>query len=235
MTNPNPPLPLYDFHTHTFLSDGSLSPVELVRRAFVRGYTAIGVTDHAGVGTLERVISELKRDCALASEHWGITALAGVELTHVPAKAIPDTVKMARDMGAELVIVHGETVVEPVEPGTNMAAVSCPEVDVLAHPGLLSLEEAEAAARNGVFIEVSARKGHSTTNGRVAKVAMSAGALLVVDSDAHEPEDLLTREFARRVAFGAGLSEEEVHRALVDNAQALLKKLGRLGEAIPRG
>ncbi len=29
--------PLYDFHTHTFLSDGSLSPVELVRRAKAAG------------------------------------------------------------------------------------------------------------------------------------------------------------------------------------------------------
>ena len=35
------------------------------------------------------------------------------------------------------VVVHGETLVEPVEPGTNRAAVSCPEVDILAHPGCL--------------------------------------------------------------------------------------------------
>jgi predicted metal-dependent phosphoesterase TrpH len=44
---------MYDFHTHTFLSDGVLSPIELIRRALVRGYKAIGVTDHVGVGNLE--------------------------------------------------------------------------------------------------------------------------------------------------------------------------------------
>jgi len=42
---------MYDFHTHTFLSDGVLSPIELIRRALVRGYKAIGVTDHVGIGT----------------------------------------------------------------------------------------------------------------------------------------------------------------------------------------
>ena len=47
---------LYDFHTHTFLSDGVLSPVELIRRAVSNGYTAIAVTDHAGLGDQERVL-----------------------------------------------------------------------------------------------------------------------------------------------------------------------------------
>ncbi len=217
--------PLYDFHTHTFLSDGSLSPVELMRRASVNGYTAMAITDHAGVGTLERVLAELKKDCALASEHWDITALPGVELTHVPARAIADTVKKARDLGAEIVIVHGETIVEPVEPGTNLAAARCKEVDIIAHPGFLTVEEAEAAASSGIFIEVSARKGHSLANGHVVKVAASVGASLVLNSDAHEPEDLLTREFARMVARGAGISEEELKIVLVDNPRSLLKKL----------
>ena len=217
--------PLYDFHTHTFLSDGSLSPIELVRRASVNGYTAIGITDHAGMGTLERVIYELKKDCALARDYWNVAAFAGVELTHVPARAIEDTVKKARDLGAELVIVHGETIVEPVEPGTNLAAVRCKEVDILAHPGFLSVEEAEAAASNGVYIEISARKGHSLANGHVVKMAASVGASLVLDSDAHEPEDLLTREFARMVARGAGIAREEIEKILLYNPKSLIEKM----------
>ena len=39
-------LPVYDFHTHTFLSDGVLSPMELIRRAHDKGYAAIAITDH---------------------------------------------------------------------------------------------------------------------------------------------------------------------------------------------
>ena len=33
---------MYDFHTHTFLSDGVLSPVELIRRALARGTLSVG-------------------------------------------------------------------------------------------------------------------------------------------------------------------------------------------------
>ena len=58
---------MYDFHTHTFLSDGVLSPVELIRRAFVRGYRAMAVTDHVGIGNLEMVLSTLVKDCEATS------------------------------------------------------------------------------------------------------------------------------------------------------------------------
>ena len=225
---------IYDFHTHTFLSDGVLSPVELARRALVKGYRAIGITDHVGLGGQKRLLRELTEDCALASEQWGLVAIPGVELTHIPVRAIPRVAQQAKEAGARLVVVHGETIVEPVEQGTNLAAASCPYVDILAHPGLLTLEEARAAARNGVFIELSARRGHSLTNGHVARVAIEAGASLLLDSDAHSPEDLLTTEIATQIALGAGISADEAQRALKGNPQLLLKKLGvRLDPSTP--
>jgi len=75
---------MYDFHTHTFLSDGVLSPIELIRRALVRGYKAIGVTDHVGIGNIEYVVKTLVVDCANATDRWDILAMPGVEITHVP-------------------------------------------------------------------------------------------------------------------------------------------------------
>ncbi|MCL6615366.1 MAG: histidinol phosphate phosphatase domain-containing protein, partial [Firmicutes bacterium] len=131
---------LFDFHTHTTLSDGELTPCELIRRAKVAGYTALALTDHVGRGSLARIIAELKEDRALAAAHWEIQVLVGVELTHVPAAAIADLAKEARRLGAEIVVVHGESPVEPVEPGTNLAAASCPWVDILAHPGVITQE-----------------------------------------------------------------------------------------------
>ena len=156
---------LYDFHTHTFLSDGVLLPIELIRRAVVAGYTALGVTDHASAGNLKSVLDVLVAECRLAEKHWEIRALPGVELTHVPPEAIAELVQEARATGAQLVVVHGESPVEPVAPGTNLAAVSCPDVDLLAHPGLLTPEEADLAARHGVFLELTARGGHALGNG----------------------------------------------------------------------
>ena len=217
---------MYDFHTHTFLSDGVLSPIELIRRALVRGYRAMAVTDHVGLGNVEFVVKTLVIDCEQATRRWDILVLPGVEITHVPKEDIDLVARTAKEMGAKLVAVHGETPVEPVEPGTNEAALRSNFVDVLAHPGLITYDDARLAAERGIFLEVSARKGHSLANGHVAKVAREAGAAMVLDSDAHEPEDLLTPEIRLAVARGAGLNDEEVHALLETNPQNLLAKLG---------
>ena len=125
---------IYDFHTHTSLSDGSLSPIELIRRALVNGYKAIALTDHVAVGYLERIVKETMADCALARAHWDILAIPGVELTHVPPRAIGEVARRAKELGAWLVVVHGESLTEPVANGTNSAALQCSDVDILAHP-----------------------------------------------------------------------------------------------------
>ncbi len=225
---------MYDFHTHTFLSDGELSPVELVRRACVRGYRAMAVTDHVGPGNLELVLKVLVTDCAAATARWDILAIPGVEITHVPKEDIDMVAKAAKELGARIVIVHGETPVEPVEPGTNQAAVSSPWVDVLAHPGLVSLEDARMAAEKSVFLEISARKGHSLANGHVVRMAEQSGALMVLDSDTHQPEDLLTPELREKVALGAGLSRPALDGVFEANPRSLLERLGeRLTAASP--
>ena len=217
---------MYDFHTHTFLSDGVLSPIELIRRAIVNGYRGIGVTDHVGLGNLEYVVKTLVTDCAHATKRWDILAIPGVEITHVPSEDIDLVARTAKELGARLVTVHGETIVEPVEEGTNEAAVRSPSVDVLAHPGLIVEDHARLASENGVFLEISARKGHSFTNGHVVKVAKYAGALMILDSDAHEPDDLLTPTLVRKVALGAGLTAEEADTLLEKNPMSLLARLG---------
>lgn len=220
---------IYDFHTHSSLSDGQLSPLELIHRAVQKGYQAIAITDHAGIGELERFVTEISRNCALAERYWNIRAIPGVELTHLPVAAIADTAHFAKEKGARIVVVHGETIVEPVEAGTNRAAVQCPYVDILAHPGLLTLDEAKAARARGLFLEISARKGHSLANGHVVNICRSAGARMLLGSDAHDEGDLLTPEFARAVAQGAGLSAAEITEVLEKNPAALLEKRARAG------
>ena len=218
---------MYDFHTHTFLSDGVLSPIELIRRAVHIGYEVMAITDHVGPGNLEFILNALKKDCELAEKHWDIQVMPGVEITHTPKGDIDRLAKEARRLGAGIVNVHGETIMEPVEPGTNMAAVSSNNVDILAHPGLITGEEASIAASNGVFLEVSGRKGHGLANGHVVKTAALAGAQLILDSDAHEPQDLMTPEYAEKVAIGAGLSPEQAASLLNTSPLILLKNLKR--------
>jgi histidinol phosphatase-like PHP family hydrolase len=216
---------VYDFHTHTTLSDGVLLPMELIRRCIVNDYAALGIADHSSASTMGRVIREVRRDCALAQKYWGFSAFPGIELTHLPAAAIGELAAEARRMGAAHIVVHGQSPVEPVEPGTNLAAVSCEDVDVLAHPGDLTEEEARLAAENGVFLEITGKDGHSLGNGRVARVAIEAGAKLIVNSDGHTPSQLLTEEKARKIARLAGLSHAQVEQTLVDNAEELVSRM----------
>ncbi|MFO7947946.1 MAG: histidinol phosphate phosphatase domain-containing protein [Armatimonadota bacterium] len=217
---------LYDFHMHTTLSDGVLSPAELIRRAITNGYTAMGIADHSGAGQLARIIEEVSLEKRLVKEHWDFDVLVGVELTHVPPTAIAELAAEAKSLGADHVVIHGETPVEPVPEGTNLAACRCADVDILAHPGALTEEAARAAAENDIFVEISARQGHCLGNGHVARVALAAGAGLIVNSDAHAPGDLLTEEFAHTVASGAGLDNDQVRRATVTNPQKLLLRAG---------
>ena len=79
---------MYDFHTHTFLSDGVLSPVELIRRALAQGYRAMAITDHVGLGNIEFVVKTLVIDCGQATKRWDILALPGVEIIHLSAPGI---------------------------------------------------------------------------------------------------------------------------------------------------
>ncbi len=216
---------MFDFHTHTFLSDGVLAPTELIRRALNVGYRVMAITDHVTPGNLEYVLKTLIKDCEMASKRWDILALPGVEITYPPVEDIDMMARDARAMGAKVVNVHGETIVEPVQPGTNHAAVNSEHVDILAHPGLISLEDARTAAKNGIFLEVSGRRSHGLANGHVVKMAREAGAKMVLDSDAHAPQDLLTREFATKVALGAGLDDDEANRLLDAGPLELLKKI----------
>ena len=213
---------MIDLHTHSLFSDGELIPAELTRRAAHAGYRAIAITDHADRSMFDLVIPRLLRVADELGQAWGLTVLAGIELTHIPPGDIAASADEARALGAQIIVCHGETLVEPVAPGTNRAALEA-DIDVLSHPGLLTAEEARLAAQRGVCLELSARKGHSLSNGHVARMALAHGAMLVVNSDAHAPGDLVPLEMARKVALGAGLSEEQFAQCR-RNAEELVER-----------
>jgi len=217
---------IFDFHTHTFFSDGENLPIELIRCALEAGYGTVALTDHASVSNIDMIIESVTKDCRLAQKYWDIRAIPGVELTHVPAGSINELAQYAKDKGARIVSVHGETIAETVEPGTNLAAVNSKYVDMLAHPGLLTLREAELAASNDIYIEITRRSGHSLANGRVADIGKKAGVNFLINSDAHSHKDLYRDGGQKRIALGAGFTEEETDIILNANTKNFLKKLG---------
>jgi histidinol phosphatase-like PHP family hydrolase len=216
-------LSVIDLHTHSLFSDGELIPSELVRRARHAGYRAIAITDHGDASNLDFIIPRVAGVCQSLSKAYDIQVIPGIELTHVPPALINELAVAARKLGAKLVLVHGETIVEPVEAGTNAAALAAP-VDILAHPGLITEQEVKLAAERGVCLEITARKGHSLTNGHVAMLARKYGASLVLNTDAHSPQDLISLEMARKIARGAGLAVQEIE-AMFGNSETLVRKI----------
>jgi histidinol phosphatase-like PHP family hydrolase len=206
-----------EFHTHTILSDGALLPSELIRRAYVADHEAIAITDHVDFSNIDSVIRATKRAAEGTS---GIEVLVGAEITHVVPEKIPKLVGKAKSLGAQLVIVHGETITEPVALGTNKAAAAVSDVNIIAHPGLVSEEDVELADQNGIYLELTARCGHNVTNGHVAKIASN----LLVNSDCHGTE-LITNAQAEQIARGAGLNEDQALRVIRRNATSLLNKI----------
>ncbi|WP_319780257.1 histidinol phosphate phosphatase domain-containing protein [Maridesulfovibrio sp.] len=214
---------MIDLHTHTVFSDGELIPAELARRAKVAGYRALAMTDHGDSSNIDIILENICRFAKKHGHYFDIDVFAGVELTHVPPGLISEMTEYARNAGAQIVVCHGETIVEPVAEGTNLAAIEA-RVDVLAHPGLITDVEVKLAAEYGVCLEITTRKGHSLTNGHVANLARKHGAKLVINNDAHAPGDLVGLEMRRKIALGAGLSIEEYAQA-EENSRELVQKI----------
>ncbi|ENN96695.1 hypothetical protein J422_00951 [Methanocaldococcus villosus KIN24-T80] len=214
----------YDFHTHTVFSDGELIPSELVRRAIKLKHKAIAITDHADFSNYKELIDKALMAKEELKRYWEIEIIAGIEITHVPPKAIPKLAKKAKDYGAEIVLVHGETIVEPVEEKTNYYA-SISEIDILAHPGFIDKDTAENLKENNIFLEITSRKGHCLTNGVVLNIAREYNIPFLINSDTHAPNDLISPDFAEKVAYGCGMTKKEVEKALLEYPKELLNRL----------
>jgi putative hydrolase len=212
-----------DLHTHSIFSDGELVPAELAQRAYAAGYEVLAITDHVDHSNIDFIIPRIIKVCSMITQAGKIKVFPGVEITHVDPAQIGDLANEARKSGAKLIVVHGETIVEPVPAGTNLAALES-SIDILAHPGLLTEEEALLASKRGICLEITTRRGHSFTNGHIANMARNFKAKLVLNNDAHSPADFVGHEKANRIARGAGLNDDEIS-AMFENSRRMVQNL----------
>ena len=212
-----------DFHVHTILSDGSMIASEVARRAEALDHEAIAITDHADKSNLSILLDGLVQAARDINSFWDIKLLVGVELTHVPKQTIDELARRAKSLGANIVVVHGETPAEPVLRGTNSAAVRSRYVDILAHPGRLTLEDARRAADSNKYAELTAKPGHNETNSHVAAIAAEAGASMLVNTDLHSPADFITQERAYAISVESGLTNDLAITTVRDNPRDILE------------
>lgn len=215
---------LIDLHTHTFLSDGELSPAELVYRYKSRGCRTVALTDHVDYSNMGFVIDSLTDAAGRLEKFYDIEVIPGVELTYIPPEDIAGLIEKVRILGARLVVVHGETSVEPVPEGTNKAAIrgSC---DILAHPGNFTKKQARKAKENDVYVELTTRRGHRNTNKQVARMAKKHGCKLVLNTDSHGPKDLLDEKKIKKVIRESGLEKDSYEKDLKKNSIELKNRV----------
>ncbi|MFA4888846.1 MAG: histidinol phosphate phosphatase domain-containing protein [Candidatus Omnitrophota bacterium] len=206
---------MYNLHCHSLHSDGALLPSEVAVRYAAAGYKLIAITDHADYSNIEFASKAILEFC----RHWplvsAIKVLPGIELTHIPPQQFKPLVKYAREIGIKIIVGHGETIMEPVTPGTNCAALEA-GIDILAHPGLITDSDAKLAKQKGVFLEITSRKGHATTNRHVVEKALEIGCRLILDTDSHQPEDIISPEELKKTGLKAGLNTKQIEKIYQD-------------------
>ncbi len=217
---------MIDLHTHSIFSDGELIPAELIRRAVKLGYEALAITDHMDQSNIDFIIPRIIKAVDAIQPYVSMTLLPGAEITHVPPPLIPDIVKEAYKLGAKIVIVHGETIVEPVIEGTNRAAIEA-GADIIAHPGLITHDDLLFAKEKAVALEISARKGHSLANGHVARWTSLLDVSTVINTDAHSPSDLITIESAYKILLASGKDKSALEQIFKYSRYLVEKALRR--------
>jgi histidinol phosphatase-like PHP family hydrolase len=213
---------MIDLHTHSLFSDGELVPAELARRFEAAGYKTIAITDHGDHSNIDLIIPRIVTFCKEINRYTGIRVIPGIELTHILPDALSHLASRSRELGAKLIVAHGESIVEPVAPGTNKMAIAA-SVDILAHPGLITEEEVLSAKEHSVYLELTSRKGHSLTNGHVARLAQKVKASLVLNSDAHAPGDIWPVARLHEIIEGAGLAAD-AYQQMMKHAEQIVER-----------
>ena len=208
-----------DLHTHTDWSDGGATIEEMVAAAAERGHEYHAVTDHAtGPGVVPGVglDDDALREQIAAVERVGadapIAVFSGVE-ANVDAEgdlSVDDDVLAALDV---VVAAPHSGLGQDREAATErlVRAVEHPETDVLGHPTGRLLGDrpgldpdvervAEAAAAADTALEINANPRRLDLRGEAVRVAVAAGARVVVNTDAHVPGELRNARYGLHTA-----------------------------------
>ena len=214
---------MYNLHCHSLLSDGDLLPSEVAVRYLSLGYKAIAITDHVDYSNIDTTVHAILE----FTRHWPkdakIQVLPGIELTHLPLEQFKPLAKYARKKGIKVIVGHGETLVEPVIKGTNRALLEA-GIDILAHPGLIIDADVRVAQEKNIFLEITSRRGHCDTNSHVVQRALKLRAKLILNTDSHAPEDIISCDELKKVGLKSGLSNKEIDKIFQDTKGFILKR-----------
>ena len=201
-----------DLHCHSDWSDGGSSIQEMVVTAMDLGHDYLVLTDHsprlkiANGLSPERLTEQIGVIDRVSSAVGAFRLLKGIEVDILDDGALDQSPEMLSQLDFRVASVHSKLAMSAAPMTRRMiAAVENPHTNVLGHcTGRLvegsrgtrdqsSFDAAavfEACATNGVAVEINARPERCDPPDELVALALNAGCLFSIDSDAHAPGQL---------------------------------------------
>lgn len=234
-----------DLHVHSNWSDGRASPLEMARAAASLGYEYIALCDHsplvgiAGGLSPEKLEQKIKAVAAANEEleGAGITILAGTEVDIKADGRLDYSDDLLARCDVVVASVHmGVQQTERAITGRLISAIENENVDIIGHPTGRIIDQREpyeidmqavleAAARTNTALEINSYPSRLDLSDVNARAAKEMGVRMSINSDAHDPEQLLTMKYGVNVARRAWLEKKDVLNAL--SLKELLSELKR--------
>jgi DNA polymerase (family 10) len=217
-----------DLHCHTTASDGRNSIEQMAQAAIERGYEYLAITDHSathGFGNdvqADELLRQAERIRKIDAQLDGFTLLAGSEVNVLPDGSLDYTDEVLQQLDWIVASLHTSFRMKEKEMTARMVyAMEHPLVDAIGHPTgrKIELREAyaldiekvvEAAVRTGTFLEINANPDRRDLNEQNARLAVEAGAMLVIDSDSHGIETLENIRYGVATARRAWVTADQV-------------------------
>ncbi len=213
-----------ELHCHTTASDGVLSIEQLIETAKSRGFDAIAITDHSRSSaqanglSVERLREHAANIRAASAKIKGIHVLVGSEVDILADGHLdyPDDVLAELDW----VVASPHTALKQSPEAATarlLAAIANPFVHVIGHPtgrilnGRPGLEPnmkvvISAAAKAGVALEINCNPARLDLRDALVRAAHEGGAMISINTDAHDSEHFNFLRYGILTARRAGLN-----------------------------
>ncbi|HEX4444173.1 MAG TPA: PHP domain-containing protein [Galbitalea sp.] len=221
-----------DLHSHSDWSDGTTSIELMASTAQLLGREYLALTDHsphlrvANGLTADRLRKELDVVASINKAADGFRLLSGIEVDILDDGALDQTDAMLGKLDIVVASVHSKLKMESSEMTERMlAAVSNPHTNLLGHctgrlvegsrgtrsPSSFDARAVFAAcAANDVAVEINSRPERRDPPGPLIELALKAGCLFSIDSDAHAPGQLGLLDFGAARAEAHGVPADRI-------------------------
>jgi DNA polymerase (family 10) len=221
-----------DVHMHTLATDGKCTIEEMAGAARARGYKYIAITEHTknlpfAFGFDDKRAEEhIRQVREAASRYPDLRIFAGIEVDILADGALDLSDSVLEQMDVVIASVHSHFKQEPAEMTERfLRALENRNVSIIGHPTgrillrrdayTFDLEKVlDAAARNGVAMELNAYPDRLDLCDRHLRLAKEHGVKIVINTDSHHTSHLEKVRYGVLQARRAWLTREDVLNTL---------------------